>query len=216
MKASAASSNLKRAPTAIEQYYRLHARIYDATRWSFLFGRAGILRDIAAAGAPMRILEAGCGTGKNLANLCRLFPQAAVTGVDLSEPMLEHARRKTSAFGTRVRLRHGTYGMTGGEPGGYDLVLFSYALTMFNPGFEAAMDAAQRDLAPGGHIAVVDFHDTRWRLFERWMGVNHVRMNGQLRPLLRERFKPRVDRLCAAYGGVWRYLMFVGEKSAKG
>ncbi len=25
------------AETAVEKYYRFHSRIYDATRWSFLF-----------------------------------------------------------------------------------------------------------------------------------------------------------------------------------
>lgn len=216
MNRETASPRLARAPTAVERYYRAHAQIYDATRWSFLFGRAGILRDIAAAGAPTRILEVGCGTGKNLASLCRGFPGATVTGVDLSEAMLERAQRKTANFGGRVRLLHRTYDAPLGAGEGFDLVLFSYALSMFNPGFEAAIAAAQRDLVVGGQIAVVDFHDTRVRLFERWMAVNHVRMNGQLRPVLRELFEPRVDRLHAAYGGGWRYLMFVGRKRTAG
>ena len=86
---------------------------------------------------------------------------------------------------------------------------------MFNPGFAEAIATAHRDLAPGGHIAVVDFHDTRLPLFERWMGVNHVRMNGQLRPLLTAQFEARTDRLQTAYGGVWRYFLFVGRKTAK-
>ena len=212
MNAEAASPGPARTATAVEKYYRAHARIYDATRWSFLFGRTGILHEVAGAGAPARILEVGCGTGKNLANLCRHFPDAEVTGVDLSGAMLERARDKTADFGGRVRLLHRAYDAPLGERGAFDLVLFSYALTMFNPGFEAAIAAAQRDMAEGGLVAVVDFHDTQLRLFEQWMGVNHVRMNGQLRPILRERFELRVDRLHAAYGGVWRYLMFVGRK----
>ena len=59
---------------------------------------------------------------------------------------------------------------------------------------------------------MVDFHDSRFGFFERWMGVNHVRMNGQLRPLLQSLFAPTADRLCPAYAGVWRYLLFVGRK----
>jgi S-adenosylmethionine-diacylgycerolhomoserine-N-methlytransferase len=86
---------------------------------------------------------------------------------------------------------------------------------MFNPGFEEAIATAHRDLAPGGHIAVVDFHDTRLPLFECWMGVNHVRMNGQLRALLAARFEARNDHLHTAYGGVWRYFLFVGRKTAE-
>jgi len=44
------------------------------------------------------------------------------------------------------------------------------------------------------------------------MGVNHVRMNGQLRPLLQAGFEPLINRVEAAYGGVWQYLTFVGRK----
>jgi len=198
--------------TPIEKYYRLHARIYDVTRWTFLFGRMAILADLAAMAKPVRILEVGCGTGKNLARLCQLFPQAAVTGLDLSEPMLAVARRKTARFGSRVGFLHRAYAAPLGDPAGYDLVLFSYALSMFNPGFETAIAAAAVDLAPGGFIAVVDFHATRFPFFERWMGVNHVRMNAQLRPRLQAQFTPQMDRVDHAYGGVWQYLTFIGRK----
>ncbi|MDR3401035.1 MAG: class I SAM-dependent methyltransferase [Chthoniobacter sp.] len=214
MSTDAASATGTREQASIEGYYRWHARIYDATRWSFLFGRTGILREVARLATPARILEVGCGTGKNLVNLCRIFPRATVTGIDLSETMLEVARRKAAPFGSRIRLLWGAYGAAQtGDDATYDLILFSYALSMFNPGFEAAITTAHRDLAPGGQVAVVDFHDTRLSFFARWMGVNHVRMDGQLRPLLTRRFLPRIDRLHSAYGGTWRYLTFVGQKT---
>jgi S-adenosylmethionine-diacylgycerolhomoserine-N-methlytransferase len=198
----------------IEGYYRLHAGIYDATRWSFLFGREAILEQAAAVlPAPARILEVGCGTGRNLVALARRFPRATITGVDLSGAMLAIARRKTAAYGSRVTLRQGAYAGPVDEERGHQLVLCSYALSMFNPGFEAALAAARRDLAPGGCIALVDFHHTRHRWFARWMGVNHVRMDGQLRPLLRENFSPVIEHVCPAYGGVWEYLRFVGRKT---
>ena len=197
----------------IERYYRLHSQIYDATRWSFLFGRTAILHAAAKVSRPARILEVGCGTGKNLVTLSRLFPQANVVGVDLSETMLAVARRKIGPMGPRIRLIHGRYGPAFSNQADWDLILFSYALSMFNPGFEEAIATAYRDLAPGGHVAVVDFHDTRFLLFERWMGVNHVRMNGQLRPLLNARFKSRIDCPLPAFGGLWRYLLFVGQKA---
>jgi S-adenosylmethionine-diacylgycerolhomoserine-N-methlytransferase len=197
----------------IEAYYRLHAGIYDATRWSFLFGRDAILVHAAAAQpAPARILEVGCGTGRNLVALARRFPRAQITGVDLSGAMLTIARRKTAAYGSRVTLLQRAYDAPVAAARGHQLVLCSYSLSMFNPGFEAAIAAAHRDLAPGGHLALVDFHSTRLRWFARWMGVNHVRMEGQLWPLLRETFSPVAERACPAYGGAWQYLLFVGRK----
>jgi S-adenosylmethionine-diacylgycerolhomoserine-N-methlytransferase len=207
------SSTPARDP-GIEGYYRLHAGIYDATRWSFLFGRSTILRCAAAAQpAPARILEVGCGTGRNLLALARIFPRAQITGVDLSASMLAIARRKTAAHGSRIRLLQRAYDAPVSAAQGHQLVLCSYALTMFNPGFEAAIAAAHRDLAPGGHLAVVDFDATRFRWFARWMGFNHVRMDGQLRPLLHEKFSTVTERICPAYGGVWDYLLFVGRKA---
>jgi S-adenosylmethionine-diacylgycerolhomoserine-N-methlytransferase len=215
MKPETAAKSGAREGSPIESYYRLHSHIYDATRWSFLFGRTAVLRAAAAVARPARILEVGCGTGKNLVNLCRLFPQAEVMGVDLSETMLAVARRKTAPLGGRVRLLHGAYGPAFQNEQPRDLILFSYALSMFNPGFAEAIATAHRDLAPGGHVAVVDFHDTRLPFFERWMGVNHVRMNGQLQPELEARFEARTNRIQAAYGGAWRYLLFVGQKTAE-
>jgi S-adenosylmethionine-diacylgycerolhomoserine-N-methlytransferase len=215
MKPGPAQKSGAREVSPLEGYYRLHSKFYDLTRWSFLFGRTAILREAAAVARPARILEVGCGTGKNLVNLCRLFPQAEITGVDLSETMLAVARRKTAPLGPRLRLLHGAYGPAFQNERPYDLILFSYALSMFNPGFAEAIATARRDLVPGGHIAVVDFHDTRLAFFERWMGVNHVRMNGQLRPLLTAQFEPRTDRVQSAYAGVWRYLLFVGRKTAE-
>jgi S-adenosylmethionine-diacylgycerolhomoserine-N-methlytransferase len=203
-----------RPARGIESYYRLHARIYDATRWSFLFGRNAILDRMAAAQPePARILEIGCGTGHNLARLAQRFPRAHLTGVDLSDSMLAIARRKTAAFGPRVNLLRRSYG-SALAPGSYNLVLCSYALTMFNPGHEQAIAAAYRDLAPGGYFALVDFHTTRFPWFSHWMGLNHVRMEGQLLPLLLNSFIPVTDELRSAYGGVWKYLLFIGHKKS--
>ena len=41
---------------------------------------------------PQRVLDAGCGTGRTTHKLAKRFPQARVTGVDGSEPMLRVAK----------------------------------------------------------------------------------------------------------------------------
>ena len=207
------SNSASDATRLLETYYAFHSPIYDATRWSFLFGRTAILKLARAAQpSPRRILEVGCGTGRNLVQLARLFPHAQLTGIDLSVSMLAVARHKTAAYGPRISLKAWSYDSAIGQTGTYDLVLCSYALTMFNPGFETAIAGARADLAPHGHFALVDFHASRWRWFARWMRVNHVRMDGQLRPLLRATFSPVIDELHQAYGGVWDYCLFLGRK----
>jgi len=47
-------------------------------------------------------------------------------------------------------------------------------------------------------------------LFEKWMGVNHVRMDGQLQPVLEEHFSPEYCRIRRAYAGLWKWITFIG------
>ena len=193
----------------MERYYRFHAHLYDLTRWSFLFGRQRIIHLAAECVQPRNILEIGCGTGANLDYMADLFPGAMITGVDISGSMLAKARRRLENYGPRIELMKYNYC----RPllnGGYDLILFSYTLTMIDPGWRDALAAASHDLSPDGCIAVVDFHSTRLKPFREWMGFNHVRMEGQLMPWLTQHFEPFSCNVDAAYGGIWDYLCFVG------
>lgn len=210
---SAASMTESASSRALERYYQFHSRIYDATRWSFLFGREEVLRRAARVCQPGRVLEVGCGTGRNLPGLRRLFPQSHITGVDLSGQMLAIARQKVSDEQVTLLCRSYSAPVHSGETR-FNMVLFSYALSMFNPGWEQAIDAAWEDLEEGGCIAVVDFSHTCLPWFRHWMGVNHVRMEGHLWPRLSERFVPLVDKRFAAYGGLWHYGIFIGRKQA--
>ena len=200
----------------IERYYRWHAGIYDLTRWSFLLGREALVRETAASPAPARILEVGCGTGKNLLQLGRQFPQAGLWGLDLSGDMLGVAQKKLQKFAPRLTLVQAAYDRPVGEEPSFDLVVFSYALSMFNPGWEEALTAASRDLAPGGAIAVVDFYDSGSTLFKRWMGLNHVRLDGHLLPGLKSRFPVHQATMRPAFSGIWSYFRFIGRNFSGG
>jgi S-adenosylmethionine-diacylgycerolhomoserine-N-methlytransferase len=197
---------------ALTRYYRWHARLYDATRWSFLFGRANLIRSIADHQLPSHILEIGCGTGANILRLTRQFPDATVTGLDLSSDMLARARRKIEAQQLPVTLLQRCYDRPLATEPAFDLVVFSYCLSMIDPGWEQAIEAAISDLRPGGVLAVVDFHDTRLAGFRNWMAFNHVRMDGHLLPHLNGCCQPVAQTLRAAYGGIWRYFAFIGRK----
>ncbi|GAK53998.1 methyltransferase type 12 [Candidatus Moduliflexus flocculans] len=198
----------------LQQYYRLHSKIYDATRWTFLFGRNEIITEIHNARAPARILEIGCGTGKNLARMARLFPQAELTGIDLADAMLKVARKKFAAMPQRVTFVSKPYEQPLAPDNPFDLILCSYSLSMMNPGWEGVIDCAARDLAPGGLMAVVDFHDSPFRAYKKWMALNHVRLDAHLLPKLTERFQPVTQKICPAYRGLWTYFLFLGERRA--
>ena len=197
---------------SLRDYYRWHARIYDLTRWAFLFGRSGIIQRAAyRLDRPRRILEIGCGTGRNLAVLAQRFPQAQITGLDLSSDMLERARCKVERFGTRMELLHRAYDAPVATAAKFDLIVLSYSLSMINPGFDEVLRVCKADLSPTGIVAVVDFHDSRWTWFRRWMGMNHVRMEGQLLDSLQRHFDGQVCQIQRAYGNLWRYLLFIGK-----
>ncbi|NUO00398.1 MAG: methyltransferase domain-containing protein [Saprospiraceae bacterium] len=198
----------------MQRYYRLHSKIYDATRWSFLFGRKRIIRqlpDLVADPAP-HILEVGCGTGYNLKHLALRFPNARLTGMDVSGEMLQRAARRILPWRDRISLLEQPYGEeNSGFNQKFDLILFSYSLTMINPHWATLIARAKQDLKPGGIIAVVDFHDSPFSWFKRHMANNHVRMDGHLRPALEAEFLVEEAKICRAYAGIWAYLLFWGR-----
>lgn len=195
---------------AMQRFYRWQAGIYDATRWAFLFGRWQLLH-LLPHDEQLHFAEIGCGTGWNLRRIAAMHPDWQLTGIDVSPDMLRQARKATAAFSNRVNFLETAYG-PGALPKPVDLILFSYSLTMFNPGWEAAIEQAWQDLKPGGHIAVVDFHDTPHGWLRKWMSWNRVRMDRHLLPYLKKRFEPVVQEVGTGYGWFWRYFMFVGRK----
>ena len=124
----------------MRRYYRLHAAVYDATRWTFLFGRKRLIDQLPFEKEErFTLLEVGCGTGHNLRRVAGRFPNARIIGVDVSPDMLRQATQQTVSFSKRVFLFERPYS-TGSfrlslRP---DIVICSYSLTMFNPGWEEA------------------------------------------------------------------------------
>lgn len=214
MSISARSS--KANPTQVssmQDYYKWHAKLYQATRWTFLFGRKRLVQQLSRLGlSGKNLLEVGCGTGQNLSWLANKNPDLSIIGLDVSKEMLQVAHQRLQSYESRLQFMQQSY-----EPGPWtlpkspDIILFSYCLTMINPGWEAALERASKDLAPGGLIAVLDFQQSRFGFFRRWMGFNHVRMDDHLRPLLREKYTPIHEESRSAYGGLWTYFIFIGR-----
>lgn len=196
----------------LARYYSLHSRIYDLTRWTFLFGRGRLVRLLQDRVQPRSIMEIGCGTGANLLRLGQAFPAAQLLGIDASEHMLAVAKRKLSSLAGRVSLKPGFYDAPLALEQPPDLILCSYSLSMINPGYDRVICAAARDLAPKGVFAAVDFHRAKYRWFRNWMQTNHVRMEGQLVPLLRGTFEDETTRVRPAYLGTWSYFLFIGRR----
>lgn len=198
----------------LQFYYRFHSVIYDLTRWTFLFGRKRIINKyLDETAGTNHILEVGCGTGSNLHYLHKKYPDAQLTGVDISGDMLRKAQKKNRRFRQPAQLMETFYQADLFPDRHFNLVLFSYSLSMMNPGWYESLQSAHKHISKGGLIAVVDFMRTDYPAFKKWMGVNHVRMEDQLRPVLNQLFEPVQCDVKKAYGGVWEYLIYIGRKA---
>jgi len=205
------TSDFFRTMEYLRRYYRIQSAIYDATRWTFLFGRTRLIRELAKIEPrPRHVVEVGCGTGCNLVLLAGLLPEARITGVDLSENMLAIAAKKTAPFGDRVTLQQRVQGNAFQIP--HDVAVFSYSLSMMNPGWDNVLRGAAGALEPRGLIAVVDFHDSALLFFKWHMSRHYVRMDSHLLPSLDALCSPHVREVKSAYGGLWKYFLFVGRK----
>lgn len=146
---------------AMDRIYRRQRHIYDLTRKYYLLGRDALIAGLDA-GPGTRVLEIGCGTGRNLIVAARAFPAARFTGLDISAVMLETARDNIARAGLSEQIAlvradataFDVAALSGGA--GFDRVFLSYSLSMI-PDWQAALAQAARALAPGGRLDLVDF-----------------------------------------------------------
>jgi ubiquinone/menaquinone biosynthesis C-methylase UbiE len=98
-----------------------------------------------------RVVDVGCGTGGLIPALREAAPGATVFGVDLTEGMLELARRNTGA--PLAAMAAEQLGLSGQS---VDVAVFSFVLHRVGQPGEALRETA-RVLAPGGVVGIVSW-----------------------------------------------------------
>lgn len=194
----------------LSNYYRFHSKIYDATRWSFLFGRSSIVNQLPELTPGARILDVGCGTGENLVRLQQRYPKAHITGIDLSSEMLDVATKKIGSS-PNITLKNKSYKNVGIQDHSFDVILLSYSLTMMERDYSSILNQLKGHLKSNGTLAVVDFHTSPFRWFRAWMALNYVDFSGDLYPKLNHHFNVQQSNLQHVYLRVWSYFYFVGS-----
>src|SRR5215218_9519843 len=96
---------LKQASANVRAFDLPSAAMYDALVAAVLQGfYARVAGEIAAA-PPRKVLEVGSGPGQLAVRLAREAPGVTLTGVDISDAMVERAARHAAAAGLSERVR---------------------------------------------------------------------------------------------------------------
>jgi S-adenosylmethionine-diacylgycerolhomoserine-N-methlytransferase len=162
----------------MDQMYRHQRHIYDLTRKYYLLGRDATIRGLNA-NPGQSVLELGCGTGRNLRLISRLYPDARLFGLDISEEMLISARNQLPQSAQLIAGDASAFSKTDFKAGGFDHILISYALSMI-PNWQETIVCAIAALKPGGILHIVDFGQQErlpaWfrKLLKAWLDRFHV------------------------------------------
>ncbi len=145
----------------MDAIYRTQRHFYDLTRKYYLLGRDALIEGLAPPPGG-HVLEAGCGTGRNLILAARRWPDAHYYGVDISEAMLETARANVAKAGLSDKIVFAQGDATAFDAqamfgrADFDRVFQSYTLSMI-PDWKGAVREGVAKIAPGGRLDIVDF-----------------------------------------------------------
>jgi demethylmenaquinone methyltransferase/2-methoxy-6-polyprenyl-1,4-benzoquinol methylase len=136
--------------------YRRRAKGYDASGIRALESWRQRAVKLLAVERGDLVVDVGCGTGLNFALLQEAIgPEGRIIGVDLTDAMLDQARRRIAQHGWKnvelVQSDAAHYVF----PGRVDGVISTFALT-FVPDCASVIGNGCRALAPGRHWVVLD------------------------------------------------------------
>lgn len=142
----------------VEDFDRL-AELYELCVWPFstpIFDEA--LRVLRAYLAPdARVLDAGCGPGRELRRVAGIVPQGEVVGIDLAAGMVRtaHATAQARHLENCAFVQADVGDLPGDFTGAFDLV-YSCLAHHHYPDPSAAAAGIHRCLRPGGVYCVID------------------------------------------------------------
>lgn len=115
---------------------------------------------------PRRVLDLATGTGDLAIEMARRIDGVQVMGVDLSEGMLDVARRKVAARGLdgRVTLAVGDAEHMSADDASVDVVTVAFGVRNFGD-LEAGLKEMARTIKPGGKVVILEFSRPRNPIF---------------------------------------------------
>jgi len=141
------------------------------------------------------VLDVATGTGDMAVLLARRFPKARITGVDISEGMLEVGRQKLARLklDSRITLRSGDSEALPFSDNQFDAITVAFGVRNFE-NLETGLREMRRVLKPGGKLVVLEFSQPRipviCRLYRAYM----------------RRIAPRIAGIAASNREAYQYL----------
>lgn len=146
----------------MDRLYSWQINIYNFTRKYYLLDRDRLLQHLSPPKTG-RVIEIGCGTGRNLIQAAQLYPDVTFVGLDISSVMLEKAQKAICKANIEHRVQliqadaaNLIFSKALLKPGSYDRVFFSYTLSMI-PQWNKALAEISRLVAESGILLIVDF-----------------------------------------------------------
>jgi ubiquinone/menaquinone biosynthesis C-methylase UbiE len=151
-------------------------------------------------GKVTRILDLACSIGQSSTAFKRRFPQAVVTGIDYSAPMLRVAHRRAAKLGVDVDFVQRLVEDTRFPAAHFDI---TFAFIVFHElplrVIRETVREAARVTRPGGIFAIYDFTETSsktpFQLYHRYFDARH---NGE--PYSQEFCDCNLDQMLAESG----------------
>ena len=172
------------AAARMDRMYRHQRHFYDISRKYYLIGRDEAIARLEP-GSGDGVLDIACGTGRNLIQAARAYPDARFYGLDVSREMLDTAQAAIRRAGLASRIAVARGDATAFDPAAlfgrpvFDRVIVSYALSMIPP-WREALGRSLDVVAPGGSLHLVDFGDCAGlpapfkALLRRWLAAFDV------------------------------------------
>jgi ubiquinone/menaquinone biosynthesis C-methylase UbiE len=111
------------------------------------------------SGQPKDIIDLGCSVGMSTFALQAVYPQAQITGLDLSPYFLAVANYRSQQRQTQINWVHGQAESTGIADASFDLVsIFLMCHELPQSATRQIFAEARRILRPGGHLAIMDMN----------------------------------------------------------
>lgn len=135
---------------------------------------------------PRRILDVACGTGDVAFRLHEIYPDAEITGLDLSEGMLEVASAKLSKMDatakSKISFEKGDSLAMPYSDGTFDLLTVAYGVRNFER-LSEGLKEMRRVIKPGGVLCIVELSEPAnsfIRVFYRLYARNLIPAVGRL------------------------------------